>query len=97
MQLNVTKRKELIVDFRKQRTRSNPVIINGAAVDIVEDYKYTGIPRDNKLDWTKNTDKVFKKDQSRWYFLRKLRSFNVYRIMLQIFHTSVVPRPTLTD
>ena len=51
--------------------------------------EYLGIHIDNKLDWTKNTVAVFKKGQSRLYFLRRLRCFNIYRTMLQMFYHSV--------
>ena len=56
----------------------------------MDEYKYLGVHIDNKLDWTKNTDAVFKKGQSCLYFLRRLRSFNVCRTMLQMFYHSVV-------
>ncbi|KAI3362887.1 hypothetical protein L3Q82_001929 [Scortum barcoo] len=47
---------------------------------------------DNKLDWTINTDAIYKKGQSRLLFLRRLRSFNAFqrRTMLQMFYHSVV-------
>ena len=90
LQLNVTKTKELVVDFRKQRTRSNPFSINETEVDIVDEYKYLGVHIDHKLNWTKNTEAIFTKGQSRPYFLRRLRSFNVCRTMLQMFYHSVV-------
>ena len=85
--LQLTKTKKLVVDFRRQRTRPNPFSINGTEVDIVDEYKYLGVHIDNKLDWTKNTEAVFKKGQ---YFLRRLRSYNVCRTMLQMFYHSVV-------
>ena len=44
----------------------------------------------NKLDWKQQTEAVYKKGQSRLYFLRKLRSFNVYSKMLCMFYQSVV-------
>ena len=45
---------------------------------------------DNKLDWTSNTRQLYKKAQSRMYFLRKLRSFNISKKLLGIFYQSVV-------
>ena len=78
------------MDFRKQRTRLNPFSINGTEVDVVYKYKYLGVHIDNKLDWTKNTKAEFKKGQSRLYFLRRLRSFNICRTMLQMFYHSVL-------
>ena len=44
---------------------------------------------DNKLDWNKYTEVLYKKGQSRLYFLR-LHSFNICRTMLRIFYESVV-------
>ena len=46
---------------------------------------------DNKLEWTTNTEAVYKKKGlSRLYFLRRLRSFNVCNRLLQMFYQSVV-------
>ncbi|XP_049911756.1 uncharacterized protein LOC126397200 [Epinephelus moara] len=90
LQLNTTKTKELVVDLRRTRTPVTPVSILGHNVDIVEHYKYLGVFIDNKLDWTKNTEVLYKKGQSRLYFLRRLRSFNICRTMLRMFYESVV-------
>ena len=59
-------------------------------MDVVQDYKYLGVYLDNKLDWAKNTEAVYKKGQSRLYFLRKLRSFKVCNIMLRMFYQSMI-------
>lgn len=48
----------------------------GTEVDILYSYKRLGVHTGNKLEWTKN----------HLYFLRRLRSFNVYRTMLQMFY-----------
>ena len=45
---------------------------------------------DNKLDWSANIDAIYKKGQSRLYFLRRLRSFNVCSKLLRMFYQSVV-------
>ncbi|XP_062913008.1 uncharacterized protein LOC134350989 isoform X1 [Mobula hypostoma] len=68
-----------------------PEAKEGVSVDMMEDYKYLGIRIDNKLDWSKNTEAVYKKGQSRLYFLRRLRSSNICRTMLRMFYESVVP------
>lgn len=52
-------------------------------MDIVDEYKYLGVIV-IKLDWTKNTDSLYKKGQSCRYFLRMLRSFKVCRTLLQL-------------
>ena len=56
----------------------------------VEDYEYLGVVIGNRLDWVSNTEAVCKKGMIRFYFLRKLRSFNVCSKMLEIFYQSVV-------
>ena len=90
LQLNTTKTKELVVDLRRTRTPVTPVSILGHNVDIVEHYKYLGVFTDNKLDRTKNTEVLYKKGQSRLYFLRRLRSFNICWTMVRMFYESVV-------
>ena len=57
---------------------------------MVTTYKYLGVHLDNKLDWSVNTDALYKKGQSRLFFLRKLRSLNICNKMLQMFYQSVV-------
>ncbi|XP_062844747.1 zinc finger protein 420-like, partial [Trichomycterus rosablanca] len=88
--LNVSKTKEMLVDFRRNRTTSGPVTIMGQTVELVDMYKYLGVWLDNRLDWRANTEAVYRKGMSRLYFLRKLMSFNVCNKMLTIFYQSVV-------
>ncbi len=57
---------------------------------MVPTYKYLGIHLDNKLDWSLNTDALYRKKQSRLFFLRRLRSLDISREMLQMFYQSVM-------
>ena len=43
---------------------------------------YLGLWLDSKLDWTCDTDHLYRKRQSRLYFLRRLWSFNICRKLL---------------
>ena len=90
LQLNTTKTKEMVVDFQRTKRALLPVSIEGVNVEVVSTYKYLGVHLDNKLDWSANTDAVYKKGQSRLYFLRRLRSFNVCSKLLGMFYQSVV-------
>ena len=83
--LNVNKTKEMVVDFRRTTVSTRPLKIMGEEVEVVEDYKYLGVHLNDRLDWSTNTNTVYKKGMSRLYFLRKLRSFNVCSKMLEIF------------
>ena len=38
--LNVAKTREMVIDFRRKRTVSQPLLILGEDVGTVEDYKY---------------------------------------------------------
>ncbi|KAK0148535.1 putative RNA-directed DNA polymerase from transposon BS [Merluccius polli] len=90
LQLNVAKTREMVVDFRRNKTLPSPVSIGGTDVDMVDKYKYLAVTLDNKLDWYDNTEAIYKKGLSQLYFLRRLRSFNVCHRMLQMFYQSVV-------
>ena len=49
--LSVTKTKEMVVDFRKIRTKLNTISLLGDEVEVVEGYRYMGVHLDNRLDW----------------------------------------------
>ena len=55
LSLNVIKTKEMIVDYRKQRTEHAPILIGGAVVEQVESFKFLGVHITNKLTWSKHT------------------------------------------
>lgn len=54
-------------------------------VETVTSYKYLGLLLDNKLDGAQNSDLLYKKGQTRLYFLRKLASVNICTKLLQMF------------
>ena len=69
---------------------ASPLSINGTDVKIVQTYSYLGVNQDNKLEWSINTEVVYKKGLSWPYFFRRLRSFNVCNRMPLMFYQSVV-------
>ena len=77
MLLNTTKTKEMVVDFRKSKTPYQSVCIDGGEIESVQTCKCLGVVLDNKLEWSANIEAVYRRDQSRLFFLRRLRSFNV--------------------
>ena len=62
MSLNVTKTKEMIVDYKKRRTEHAPILIDGAVVEQVESFKFLGVHINNKLELSKHTKTVVKRD-----------------------------------
>ena len=73
--LNVSKTKEMIIDFRRQKSTPTPLVINNETVEIVHTYKYLGFTVDDKLNWHEHCNELIKKINKRMYFLRKLKSF----------------------
>ena len=52
---------------------------------VVSNFKYLGTLIDNKLSFNDNSDLIYKKkSQQRLYLLRKLRSFDFSRELLQL-------------
>ncbi|KAK7880072.1 hypothetical protein WMY93_033264 [Mugilogobius chulae] len=66
-----------------------PVNIQERNIERVDSYKVLGVHLNNKLDWTHNTDALYRKGQSRLYLLRRLRSFGVRGPLLRTFYDSV--------
>ena len=50
LSLNVTKTKEMIVDYRKRRTEHAPILIDRAVVEQVESFMFLGGHITNKLE-----------------------------------------------
>ncbi|KAI4903065.1 hypothetical protein NFI96_032847 [Prochilodus magdalenae] len=86
----ITKTKEMCIDFRRSRPSQQPISIKGVDVEVVRSYRYLGVHLDERLDWSVNTDTVYKKAQSRLYFLRRLGSFRICQKLLLMFYKSVV-------
>ncbi|TWW59308.1 hypothetical protein D4764_06G0008380 [Takifugu flavidus] len=59
-------------------------------LNVIKMTEMVGVQLDNKLEWSTNTDAVYKKAMSRLYFLRRLRSFSVCSTMLHMFYQSVM-------
>ena len=87
---NVSKTKEMCIDFRKNQRCTKPVYIKGEAVERVDTHKYLGVVFDSKLNWKENINSVLKKVNSRMYCMRKLRSFGVNSDMLVTFYNAVI-------
>ena len=91
LQLNISKTKDMVVDFRRKQPGSPPpTYIKGSSIEVVDHYKYLGTVIDNNLKFDINTDSICRKGQQRLYFLRKLNSFNVDKVILSLFYKSFI-------
>ena len=57
LQLNISKTKELVVDFRRSRTPAIPF----SMVEMIQEHKYLGVDLESKLDWTRNSAAFYRK------------------------------------
>ncbi|KAI4893552.1 hypothetical protein NFI96_004195 [Prochilodus magdalenae] len=76
----------LKLNNRRSRPSQQPIFIKGVDVKVVRSYKYLGVHLDERLDWSVNTDTVYKKAQSRLYFLRRLGSFRICQKLPLMFY-----------
>ena len=65
----------MIVDYRKRRTEHIPILIDGAAVEQVESFKFLGVHINNKLEWSKHIKTILKRARQSLFPLRKLKRF----------------------
>ena len=79
----------MVIDFRKQTNAPDLIVIKEKDVEGVDTlkYMYLGVLLVNKLTWKQRTDSILKKTN---LYLRKLRTFNVHNILLQLFYTTIV-------
>jgi hypothetical protein len=61
LSLNVSKTKDMIVDYWKRSAEQAPINIDGTEVDRVESFKFLGVHITNKLSWSKHTKTVVKR------------------------------------
>lgn len=56
--LNMDKTRDMVMDFRKERTATQLLSILGGVMEAVEDSKYLGVHMDSRLKWKTNTEAV---------------------------------------
>ncbi len=91
LSLNVSKTKELIVDFRKRQQRPyTPLMISGTPVGRVSSFKYLGVNISEDLTWTTHIQTQVKKARQRLYHLRQLNTFRVSPAILKTFYSGAI-------
>ncbi len=91
LSLNVSKTKELIVDFRKrQQWPYTPLMISGTPVERVSSFKYHVVNISEDLTWTTHIQTQVKKASQRLYHLRQLRKFRVSPAILKTFFSGAI-------
>ncbi|KAG5271385.1 hypothetical protein AALO_G00179100 [Alosa alosa] len=88
--LNVSKTKEIVVDFRRGHTQHLPLTINGVVVERASSTKFLGVHISEDLSWTTNTASLAKRAQRRLYFLRKLRRASAPPAIMTTFYRGTI-------
>eukprot|EP00061_Rhincodon_typus_P009018 g32160.t1 len=88
--LNVTKTKQLIIDFRKKGGGHIPTYINRAKMKRVESIKSLGVMITNNLSRTTHIDVTDKKAQQCIFFFRRLRKFSMSIRTLTSFYRCTI-------
>jgi len=84
LDLNMTKTKELIIDFKKNIDQPEFSIIHSKEVQIVSEYKHLGTVFDSQLKFDTNAESITNRRQQRIHLMGKLSSFGVFP---EIFHS----------
>ena len=86
------KTKELLIEEHRASDTSllQPVRIKTEDVESVKTFKYLGTVLDSNLSFTTHVDTVCKKANQRMYLLRKLKTFDVDKKMLEMIYRSLV-------
>jgi hypothetical protein len=88
--LNVSKTKELIVDYRKQWAEQAPINISGAVAERDEGFKFLGVHITNNLSWSKHTKTVVKRARQNFIPLRRLKRFGMGPQILKKFYSCTI-------
>ncbi|KAK3510921.1 hypothetical protein QTP70_027108 [Hemibagrus guttatus] len=89
--LNTSKMKKLIIDFRREKGRTNdPIHINGMAVECVSIFKFLGTHISEDLSWTTNTSSLVKKAHQRLFYLNTLKKNHLSSNIMVNFHRCAI-------
>ncbi|KAK3508570.1 hypothetical protein QTP70_032905 [Hemibagrus guttatus] len=88
---DISKTKELIVDFStKQERNYQPLIINGTPLERVDSFQYLGVHITQDLPWTCHVNTLVKKARQHLYHLRHLKNFKVPSKVLKTFYSCTI-------
>ena len=91
LQLNASKTKEVIVDFRRKGSRDHaPLSIQGVQVERVSTVRFLGTLISEDVSWTANSAALAKRANQRLYFLRVLRRQQVQQRLLVDFYRATI-------
>jgi hypothetical protein len=88
--VNLSKTKELLVDYRKRRAEHSPIHIDWAVVEKVESFKFLGVHISKDLSWSKHTNTVVRRARQYLFPLRRLKICVMGPQILQKFYSYTI-------
>jgi hypothetical protein len=89
LSLNVTKTKEIVVDYRKRSTEHVPILIDWAVVEQAESFKFLDVHINNKIECSKHTKTVVKRARQSLFPLRKRKRFGMGPEILKSYSCNI--------
>ncbi len=90
LNLNVTKTKEMIHDFRQSPPDKKSVTIDSKNVEKVKRYKYLGCIIQEDLKWESHITSQEKKCNKRLFLMRQLSNLNVDSEVLRLYYNAMI-------
>ena len=90
MKLKVSKCKELIVQFSKDKLSFAPLFIEGTPVEVVDSVKILGLTIQNDIKWHKHIHNIITKAGKRLYMLRLLKRAKAHQNTMKIVFTTII-------
>jgi hypothetical protein len=76
--IKVSKKNELIMDYRKLKAEHAPIHINRAVVERVENFKFLSVHITKDISWSRHTNTVMRRARQRLFHLGRLKIFGMY-------------------
>ena len=93
LHLNVSKTKEMCIDFRRNRTVISPIVINDKPVEQDDSFKYLGVMLDEKLSFTEHVTAMQKSLSSDCTFFE---SYELSTLIEYFFYAFTVAQLSLS-
>ena len=90
LDLNVTKTKEMLFDFRRNKPEVTNIQIDNSEVECVKSYKYLGVNIESNVKWDSHVHSQIKKANQRLYFVRCLRRLSVDVRLINLCYNSLI-------
>ena len=95
LELNISKTKEMIIDYRRNKSDQSPVIINNSYVQRAQTYKYLGLVIDEKLSFHDHVENQLKKINKRLYCVWVMAKLHIDPELITMFFNSTIISVTM--